>query len=72
MPTPQAAAATNIAEQYLADWKAGDFEAMWGMLQTGISTLEFDFRGYAATYFDRLRQGFADPRVDNWLSVLTH
>jgi penicillin-binding protein 2 len=32
VPTPQAAAATNTAEQYLANWKAGDFEAMWGML----------------------------------------
>jgi thiamine kinase-like enzyme len=38
-------------------------EAMWGVLQQGISTLEFDFRGYAAEHFDRLlaaagRQGF--------------
>jgi thiamine kinase-like enzyme len=46
-------------------------EAMWGMLQTGISALDFDFRGYAATYFERLRAGFSDPRVDDWLAVLT-
>ena len=45
-------------------------EAMWGMLQTGISRLEFDFRGYAATYFERLRAGFSDPRVDEWLATL--
>ena len=29
-------------------------EAMWGVLQQGISTLDFDFRGYAAEHFDRL------------------
>src|SRR5262249_39806696 len=45
-------------------------EAMWGMLQSGISTLDFDFRGYATTYFERLRTGFSDPRVDEWLAVL--
>jgi thiamine kinase-like enzyme len=45
-------------------------EAMWGMLQSGISALDFDFRGYAATYFERLRAGFHDPRVDEWLGVL--
>ena len=45
-------------------------EAMWGMLQTGISSLDFDFRGYAATYFERLRAGFSDPRVDDWLATL--
>ena len=40
------------------------------MLQTGISTLDFDFRGYAATYFERLRAGFHDARVDGWLADL--
>jgi len=46
-------------------------EAMWGMVQRGISTLDFDFRAYALTYFDRLRQGFSDPRVDEWLRLLS-
>jgi penicillin-binding protein 2 len=32
VPTPQAAAASNSAEQYLADWKASNFEAMWDLL----------------------------------------
>jgi thiamine kinase-like enzyme len=45
-------------------------EAMWGMLQSGISALDFDFRGYAATYFGRLQDGFHDPRIDNWLVAL--
>src|SRR5713101_6990370 len=52
--------------------RISDFrEAMWGMLQSGISALDFDFRGYAATYFGRLRDGFHDPRVDDWLTLLT-
>ena len=29
-------------------------EAMWGVLQQGISTLDVDFRAYAAERFDRL------------------
>jgi thiamine kinase-like enzyme len=45
-------------------------EAMWGMLQSGLSALTFDFRGYAATYFERLRAGFHDPRVAGWLAEL--
>lgn len=46
-------------------------EAMWGMLQIGISSLDFDFRGYAATYFERLRAGFNDSHVPDWLSILS-
>jgi thiamine kinase-like enzyme len=30
-------------------------EAMWGVLQQGISSLEVDFAAYAAEHFDRLR-----------------
>jgi thiamine kinase-like enzyme len=45
-------------------------EAMWGMLQCGISTLDFDFRGYAGKYFERLRAGFGDARVGDWLARL--
>jgi thiamine kinase-like enzyme len=45
-------------------------EAMWGMLQSGISTLDFDFRGYARKYFQRLTAGFGDARVAEWLARL--
>ena len=45
-------------------------EAMWGMLQSGISSLEFDFQGYAARYFSRLSSGFQNPSVHEWLAVL--
>ena len=36
-------------------------EAMWGVLQQGISTLDVDFVGYAAEHFDRLRMNASTP-----------
>jgi thiamine kinase-like enzyme len=35
-------------------------EAMWGVVQQGISALDFDFRAYAADHFARLRQTAAE------------
>jgi thiamine kinase-like enzyme len=46
-------------------------EAMWGMLQLGLSSLNFDFRGYATDFFGRLRARLADPRVEEWLATLS-
>jgi thiamine kinase-like enzyme len=42
-------------------------EAMWGVLQQSISTLDFDFEDYAAVHFARLRESAADPRYAGWL-----
>jgi thiamine kinase-like enzyme len=42
-------------------------EAMWGVLQQGISTLEVDFRQYAAQHFDRLLAAAARPRFERAL-----
>jgi len=42
-------------------------EAMWGVLQQGLSQLAFDYRGYAEQYFTRLRTGFGDPRRAHWM-----
>jgi len=36
--------------RFMSDFR----EAMWGVLQSGISDLDFDFRGYAARHFARL------------------
>lgn len=36
-------------------------EAMWGVLQEGISTLDEDFATYAGTHFDRLSAAAARP-----------
>jgi thiamine kinase-like enzyme len=39
-------------------------EAMWGVLQQGISTLDVDFRAYAAEHFDRLLAGASTPAFE--------
>jgi thiamine kinase-like enzyme len=42
-------------------------EAMWGVLQQGISTLDVDFAGYAAEHFDRLLANAAQPAFEHAL-----
>ena len=36
-------------------------EAMWGVVQTAISDLDFDFDGYATKHFDRLLAAIDGP-----------
>jgi thiamine kinase-like enzyme len=47
---PPALAARLMLMRVLSDFR----EAMWGVLQQGISTLDVDFVAYAADHFDRL------------------
>ena len=42
-------------------------EGMWGVVQTAISALDFDFAGYAGEHLERVAAGLADPRVPTWL-----
>jgi len=42
-------------------------EAMWGVLQQGISTLDVDFVAYAGEHFDRLLANAATPRFERSL-----
>jgi thiamine kinase-like enzyme len=42
-------------------------EAMWAVLQQGISTLDVDFAGYAAEHFDRLLTGAGGPAFERAL-----
>ena len=42
-------------------------EAMWGVVQSVVSELDFDFDGYAAKHFDRMLQTAAEPDFDTWL-----
>lgn len=42
-------------------------EAMWGVLQQAISTLEVDFRSYADEHFARLLDSAATPRFERAL-----
>ncbi len=42
-------------------------EAMWGLVQVGISRLAFDFAGYAARHFSRFATRAATPEIAAWL-----
>jgi len=44
-------------------------EAMWGVLQQGVSTLDFDFRSYAAEHFDRLLDAAGRPAFERALEA---
>jgi Choline/ethanolamine kinase len=41
-------------------------EAMWGVVQSVSSTLEFDYEDYAARHFARLLESAAGPRFAAW------
>jgi thiamine kinase-like enzyme len=43
--------------RFMSDFR----EAMWGVLQATVSTLDFDFGVYAAEHFERLRRTAAEP-----------
>ena len=45
-------------------------ESMWGLVQMGISELDFDFRGYADKHFARLTINLEDPNWSHWLAVI--
>jgi thiamine kinase-like enzyme len=49
--------------RFMSDFR----EAMWGVVQTGVSDLDFDFPGYATKHFDRMLNTAADPKFDGWL-----
>jgi thiamine kinase-like enzyme len=46
--------------RFMSDFR----EAMWGVVQQGISDLDFDFVDYAAKHFQRLRDAAADPAFE--------
>jgi thiamine kinase-like enzyme len=42
-------------------------EGIWGMVQTRISSLEFDFANYGARHLERFMDHCAAPKVATWL-----
>lgn len=42
-------------------------EALWGVAQTALSDLDFDFAAYAEKHLVRLRASTSDPRFESWL-----
>jgi thiamine kinase-like enzyme len=49
--------------RFMSDFR----EAMWGVVQAGVSELDFDFREYAQKHFDRLEKTRNDPRFEGWI-----
>jgi thiamine kinase-like enzyme len=49
--------------RFMSDFREG----MWGVVQTALSELDFDFEGYARKHFQRLAQTGSDPRFDAWV-----
>jgi thiamine kinase-like enzyme len=46
-------------------------EAMWGVIQQGLSTLDIDYVAYADRHFERLLRSMADERFERWLEQAT-
>jgi thiamine kinase-like enzyme len=55
-PGPRDAAAL-VLMRFMSDFR----EAMWGVVQQGISELDFDFEAYASEHFERLERTASDP-----------
>ena len=53
--------------RFMSDFR----EAMWGVLQSGISDLDFDFKGYAAKHFARMEGTAAAPEFERYLAVVS-
>jgi thiamine kinase-like enzyme len=46
-------------------------EATWGLVQIGISKLDFDFRGYAGRFFGRVIENIQNPDWNEWLKEIS-
>jgi thiamine kinase len=57
-PSPEDERAVELM-RFMSDFR----EAMWGVVQAVVSTLDFDFTGYAGQHFERLRRTAAEPAL---------
>jgi len=64
-PGPEARLAALRLMGFMSDFR----EAMWGVVQSVASDLDFDFPGYASKHFERLGQTAADERFAGWLEA---
>ena len=53
--------------RFMSDFR----EAMWGVLQSGISDLDFDFRGYAAKHFARMIGTTGEAEFEGYLAQVS-
>jgi thiamine kinase-like enzyme len=61
-PTPRRRAALKLF-RFMSDFR----EAMWGVVQSSVSDLDFDFDAYASKHFTRMSETSSDPRFEAWL-----
>jgi thiamine kinase-like enzyme len=61
------ATARRVAALKLFRFMSDFREAMWGVVQSSVSELDFDFPDYAEKHFRRLAETSADPRFATWL-----
>ena len=64
-PADERRLATLRLFRFMSDFR----EAMWGVVQAGVSELDFDFKEYAQKHFDRLEKARSDPRFDGWIEA---
>jgi thiamine kinase-like enzyme len=64
-PPDERRRATLKLFRFMSDFR----EAMWGVVQTGVSELDFDFKEYAQKHFDRLERARSDPRFEDWIEA---
>jgi thiamine kinase-like enzyme len=62
--------ASNVSALVLMRFMSDFREAMWGVVQQGISELDFDFEAYASEHFDRLERTAADAAFQAALSFV--
>jgi thiamine kinase-like enzyme len=60
--TPRRRAALKLF-RFMSDFREG----MWGVVQTNVSELDFDFQSYADRHFKRLTETIEDERFRGWL-----
>jgi len=60
---------SDLASMRLMRFMSDFREAMWGVLQSGISELDFDFNGYADKHFARLEATAKQPEFERYLSL---
>ncbi len=62
-PCPAGRLASLRLMRLMSDFR----EAMWGVVQSTLSTIDFDYSAYAAEHFGRLLDAAADPAHPTWL-----
>ncbi len=61
---PQHLAALRLM-RFMSDFR----EAMWGVVQSAVSELDFDFEKYAADHFERLRRTAEEHEFESYLRM---